>query len=79
MRDAPPWSRRLGALYEAEINGCRFNDSSTILFNDSDPLNGVPILGTSLALWVMRNYDLNEAQSQEIRRKLDGRKAAAVL
>ena len=39
--------------------------------------SGVPILGTSLALWVMRNYDLNEAQSQEIRRTLDGRKAAA--
>ena len=40
--------------------------------------SGVPILGTSLALWVMRNYDLNEAQSQEIRRELDSRKAAAV-
>ncbi len=37
--------------------------------------SGIPILGTSVALWVMRNYDLNEAQAQEIRLKLDGRKA----
>jgi len=41
--------------------------------------SGVPILGTSLALWVMRNYDLGEAQSQEIRMQLDGRKAAATV
>ena len=39
--------------------------------------SGVPILGTLLALWVMRNYDLNEEQAHEIRAELDGRKAAA--
>jgi GPH family glycoside/pentoside/hexuronide:cation symporter len=39
--------------------------------------SGVPILGTSVALWVMRNYDLNESRAQEIRAALDVRKGAA--
>ncbi|MEZ4827770.1 MAG: MFS transporter [Bacteroidia bacterium] len=36
--------------------------------------SGVPILGTGIALWVMRNYDLSEARSNEIREVLDQRK-----
>jgi len=39
--------------------------------------SGIPILGTSIALWVMRDYDLNEARAQEIRTALDGRKSAS--
>jgi len=38
--------------------------------------SGVPILGTSIALWVMRDYDLNETRAQEIRTSIDRRKAA---
>jgi GPH family glycoside/pentoside/hexuronide:cation symporter len=40
--------------------------------------SGIPILGTSVALWVMRNYDLNETRAQEIRTALDVRKEAAL-
>ncbi|MEZ4772540.1 MAG: MFS transporter [Bacteroidia bacterium] len=36
--------------------------------------SGVPILGTAIALFVMRNYDLSEAKSNEIREALDERK-----
>ena len=36
--------------------------------------SGVPILGTAVALLVMRNYDLSEERANEIRQELDRRK-----
>lgn len=38
--------------------------------------SGVPILGTAIALLVMRNYDLSEAKANEVRAVLDQRRAA---
>jgi GPH family glycoside/pentoside/hexuronide:cation symporter len=38
--------------------------------------SGIPILGTLTAMWVMRNYDLNEAKAREIKKEIDARKAA---
>ena len=35
---------------------------------------GVPILGTLSAIWVMRNYDIDEAKAREVRDLLDKRK-----
>lgn len=37
--------------------------------------SGVPILGTLIAMYVMRDYDLSEERSNEIRARLDERKA----
>ncbi len=37
--------------------------------------SGVPILGTSIAMWVMRNYDLTEAKARAIKNELDARKS----
>ncbi|MBF2708037.1 MFS transporter [Flavobacterium soyangense] len=36
--------------------------------------SGVPILGTLIAMWVMRNYDLTEEKAREIKKELDARK-----
>ncbi len=36
--------------------------------------SGIPILGTLIAMWVMRNYDLTEAKAREIKKELDARK-----
>jgi GPH family glycoside/pentoside/hexuronide:cation symporter len=36
--------------------------------------SGVPILGTLVAMWVMRNYDLTEQKAREIKQELDERK-----
>jgi GPH family glycoside/pentoside/hexuronide:cation symporter len=36
--------------------------------------SGVPILGTLIAMWVMRNYDLTEAKANEIKKELKARK-----
>jgi GPH family glycoside/pentoside/hexuronide:cation symporter len=36
--------------------------------------SGVPILGTLIAMWVMRNYDLTEAKANEIKNELKARK-----
>ena len=36
--------------------------------------SGLPILGTLVAMFVMRNYDLNEERANEIRAELDKRK-----
>jgi GPH family glycoside/pentoside/hexuronide:cation symporter len=36
--------------------------------------SGIPILGTLIAMWVMRNYDLTEERSYEIKNELDARK-----
>lgn len=36
--------------------------------------SGVPILGTSIAMWVMRNYDITEEKALEFRTILDKRK-----
>jgi GPH family glycoside/pentoside/hexuronide:cation symporter len=36
--------------------------------------SGVPIAGTLIAMWVMRNYDLTEAKAREIKAQLDARK-----
>ena len=36
--------------------------------------SGVPILGTLIAMWVMRNYDLTEQKAREIKQELDERK-----
>lgn len=35
---------------------------------------GVPIIGTLSAIWVMRNYDIDEAKAREVRALLDKRK-----
>jgi GPH family glycoside/pentoside/hexuronide:cation symporter len=32
--------------------------------------SGIPILGTLIAMWVMRNYDLSEAKAREIKEEL---------
>ncbi|MBL7848827.1 MAG: MFS transporter [Cyclobacteriaceae bacterium] len=36
--------------------------------------SGIPILGTLVAMYVMRNYDVTEARSNEIRAQLEARK-----
>ena len=38
---------------------------------------GVPMLGTMLAMWIMRNYDLDEARADEVRAELERRKTPA--
>ncbi len=38
--------------------------------------SGVPILGTLIAMLVMRRYDVDEARANEVRAELDARKAA---
>ncbi|MEM6634081.1 MAG: MFS transporter [Bacteroidota bacterium] len=37
--------------------------------------SGFPILGTLIAIWVMRNYDISEERANEIRVELEKRKA----
>ena len=37
--------------------------------------SGIPILGTLIAMWVMRDYDLTEERAEEIKKELDARKA----
>jgi glycoside/pentoside/hexuronide:cation symporter, GPH family len=39
--------------------------------------SGVPIFGTLLAMWIMRNYDLDEARATEVHAELERRKRAA--
>jgi GPH family glycoside/pentoside/hexuronide:cation symporter len=39
--------------------------------------SGVPIFGTLLAMWIMRDYDLDEERAHEIRAELDSRKGGA--
>ena len=41
--------------------------------------SGLPILGTLVSLWVMRDYDLTEERSNEIRAALDKRKNESEL
>ncbi len=36
--------------------------------------SGIPIAGTLVAMWVMRNYDLTEEKANEIKNQLDARK-----
>ena len=36
--------------------------------------SGVPIIGTSVAMWVMWNYDLTEEKARAIKKELDDRK-----
>ena len=36
--------------------------------------SGIPILGTLIAMWVMRNYDLTEEKARSIKNELDARK-----
>jgi len=36
--------------------------------------SGIPILGTLIAMWVMRNYDLSEAKARAIKKEIDARK-----
>jgi GPH family glycoside/pentoside/hexuronide:cation symporter len=38
--------------------------------------SGIPIAGTLIAMWVMRNYDLTEAKARAIKKELDARKGA---
>jgi len=38
--------------------------------------SGVPILGTLLAMWIMRNYDLDERRATEVHAELERRKAS---
>jgi glycoside/pentoside/hexuronide:cation symporter, GPH family len=35
---------------------------------------GIPILGTSIAIWAMKDYDIDEAKAREVRELLDKRK-----
>ena len=37
--------------------------------------SGVPILGTLIAMWVMKDYDLSEEKARTIKKELDARKA----
>jgi glycoside/pentoside/hexuronide:cation symporter, GPH family len=37
--------------------------------------SGIPILGTLIAMWVMRNYDLTEEKARAIKKELDARKS----
>ncbi|MBA4319775.1 MAG: hypothetical protein C0412_15350, partial [Flavobacterium sp.] len=37
--------------------------------------SGIPILGTLIAMWVMRNYDLTEEKARAIKKELETRKA----
>ena len=37
--------------------------------------SGVPILGTAIAMWLMKDYDISEEKSNEIRRELEKRRA----
>jgi GPH family glycoside/pentoside/hexuronide:cation symporter len=37
--------------------------------------SGIPILGTLIAMWVMRNYDLTEEKAKSIKKELNERKA----
>ena len=39
--------------------------------------SGVPIFGTLLAMWVMRDYDLDESRANEVHAELERRKARA--
>ena len=39
--------------------------------------SGIPILGTLVAMWVMRNYDLTEEKAKEIKMELEVRKKAS--
>lgn len=39
--------------------------------------SGVPIIGTLLAMWIMRNYDLDEQRATEVHAELERRKARA--
>jgi GPH family glycoside/pentoside/hexuronide:cation symporter len=36
--------------------------------------SGIPILGTLIAMWVMKSYDLTEEKAREIKKELDDRK-----
>ncbi len=36
--------------------------------------SGIPIMGTLIAMWVMRNYDLTEEKARSIKKELDARK-----
>jgi GPH family glycoside/pentoside/hexuronide:cation symporter len=37
--------------------------------------SGIPIFGTLVAMWVMRNYDLTEEKARAIKKELDARKS----
>jgi GPH family glycoside/pentoside/hexuronide:cation symporter len=39
--------------------------------------SGVPILGTLLAMWIMRRYDLDEQRAAEVRAELERRRGLA--
>jgi GPH family glycoside/pentoside/hexuronide:cation symporter len=39
--------------------------------------SGVPILGTLLAMWIMRDYDLDEQRAAEVRAELERRRGDA--
>jgi glycoside/pentoside/hexuronide:cation symporter, GPH family len=41
--------------------------------------SGVPIFGTLLAMWVMRNYDLDERRATEVHAELERRKRLATV
>jgi glycoside/pentoside/hexuronide:cation symporter, GPH family len=41
--------------------------------------SGVPIFGTLLAMWVMRNYDLDERRATEVHAELERRKRRATV
>jgi GPH family glycoside/pentoside/hexuronide:cation symporter len=36
----------------------------------------VPIIGTLIAIWIMRDYEVNEARALEVRAEIERKKAA---
>lgn len=40
--------------------------------------SGIPIFGTLIAMWVMRDYDLTEEKAEDIKKELDARKAGFI-
>jgi GPH family glycoside/pentoside/hexuronide:cation symporter len=41
--------------------------------------SGIPILGTLIGMWVMRDYDLNEDKANKIKEELTARKEQQTL
>jgi GPH family glycoside/pentoside/hexuronide:cation symporter len=39
----------------------------------------VPTVGALLAIWVMRDYDVNEARAKEIRAELESRRGKTLV
>ena len=79
------WMVKFGAAFAGLLSGfilsaVGFDQSQTV--QTEEALNGlraafimVPVTGTLIGIWVMRNYDLGEDRVRDIRRQLDARAA----